>query len=51
MADQTTDKGDAAAQKAYESAVAAKSDSERKPVTESAKAPEAPAPTGDGEEA
>ena len=32
MADQTTDKGDAAAQKAYESAVAAKSDSERKPV-------------------
>ena len=45
MADQTTDKGDAAAQKAYESAVAAKSDSERKPVTESAKAPEAPAPT------
>lgn len=45
MADQTTDKGDAAAQKAYESAVAAKSDSERKPATESAKAPEAPAPT------
>ncbi|KPM14197.1 phasin family protein [Citromicrobium sp. WPS32] len=45
MADQTTDKGDAAAQKAYESAVAAKSDSERKPVTESAKAPEAPAPS------
>lgn len=45
MADQTTDKGDAAAQKAYKSAVAAKSDSERKPATEAAKAAETPAPT------
>jgi|TARA_R100000049_G_C1946248_1_gene91508 phasin family protein len=44
MSDQTTDKGDAAAQKAYESAVAAKSDSERKPAAEPAKAAETPAP-------
>ena len=43
MADQTTEKGDAAAQKAYETAVAAKSDSKAKPAAEAVKAEAKPA--------